>query len=745
MSLYNTSNIVNAILKEYINLENCSLIINNWDQIKMTLSPERVYKILNPTNGLDPLRTLKKIVKQKITEIQGPYKYSKRLHDSGRLYPVDGVLQGMPREFRGLVQYNQYDVDIRNCHPTIQCQFCFKNNIDCPYLNEYVNNRDFHVERIANDLRCSKKEVKEIFLSVLNGGIREGISDEFFKNFKLEIYEIHNQIIKLFPDRYNKIKSRKDFNASGSLTNIILCEIENELLIHAYNFLSGEGYEITTFVFDGFMVSKDKILDDDMLLKLSDYVKLKSGYKVDYLIKDFDSTIDLSIYRNNTIESGLNQEDLMSYTELKNYFELKNCKIIHPGMIITCVNNEYKHKSLKQTIDSYQHIHYLGKDKKGQPCEKQFIYDWLCDRHIRCYDEVEFVPPPLKSHPNNFNTWIDFEIKNIPLIETDRDYWNEYLTYINNLIPDKEQANFILARYAFRLQNPGLRTHVCVIYYGKEGCGKNCLLEPIYKIFDCYAVSLDNAKKLYDTHSTYEKERLLVRIDEAGGLSNFENSETLKTRITESKLAVNPKGIQAYSIDLLCDYDMTTNNLNVVKLTDDSIRRFFQLEVSEYYQNNNDFFIDYNKNIVSNPNALRQIYEGLMNFDVKSVIPSGNFQKDKPTTKIEMEVRKANRDRVLNFLDDLANETYDDEDELLVLNTQEFFDKYLYWCSRCNIKNENITKVAFGRKINQLAKDKLNKDYLFTIIKDSKHSKILISIKYLKQYFEKLSCGFIDD
>ena len=159
---------------------------------------------------------------------------------------------------------------------------------------------------------------------------------------------------------------------------------------------------------------------------------------------------------------------------------------------------------------------------------------------------------------------------------------------------------------------------------------------------------------------------------------------------------------------------------------------------------NNASVLSINPPATSNPNALRQIYEGLMNFDVKSVIPSGNFQKDKPTTKIEMEVRKANRDRVLNFLDDLANEIYDDEDELLVLNNQEFFDKYLYWCSRCNIKNENITKIAFGRKINQLAKDKLNKDYLFTIIKDT-NSKTLISIKYLREYFLKLNCGFIDD
>ncbi len=39
----------------------------------------------------------------------------------------------------------------------------------------------------------------------------------------------------------------------------------------------------------------------------------------------------------------------------------------------------------------------------------------------------------------------------------------------------------------------------------------------------------------------------------------------LKARITEHKILVNPEGIQSYMIDLLCDYDLTTNYRNVVK------------------------------------------------------------------------------------------------------------------------------------------------------------------------------------
>ena len=38
---------------------------------------------------------------------------------------------------------------------------------------------------------------------------------------------------------------------------------------------------------------------------------------------------------------------------------------------------------------------------------------------------------------------------------------------------------------------------------------------------------------------------------------------------------------------------MTTNNHNVVKISDDSTRRYFQVETTQYYQGNIDFFNDF--------------------------------------------------------------------------------------------------------------------------------------------------------
>ena len=158
-------------------------------------------------------------------------------------------------------------------------------------------------------------------------------------------------------------------------------------------------------------------------------------------------------------------------------------------------------------------------------------------------------PPPIVCDTKNFNTWIPFKIVKEPLIETERDYWAEYQQYLNNVISDEKIVNYILARYAFRIVNPASNTNVILIICGNEGDGKNRLLAPIYNIMKGYTCMLDSAKKLYESHSMFEFQKLFLLVNEASGVANFENSEILKTRATEPTLTVNSKGIQAFELD----------------------------------------------------------------------------------------------------------------------------------------------------------------------------------------------------
>ena len=448
-------------------------------------------------------------------------------------------------------------------------------------------------------------------------------------------------------------------------------------------------------------------------------------------------------------EEYYNSIHTMTYNAMKAQFESKHAKILYPPMIVFDNDGKYDTMKITSAKESYTHLKckvstFDKKTKKTVWETKAFIELWLKDANMRVYNKIVFKPSPLVATKDEFNIWDGLSISTQPLVKTERNFWEEYKTYLTNILGDHKICDYILARYAYRLVNPANRTNVILIICGGEGDGKNRLLAPIYKILDNYATSLDTAKKLYETHSTYEYRKLFLVVNEAGGIANFENSEILKTRATEPTINVNPKGIQPYEIDNMCDYDMTTNNYNVVKITDDSTRRFLQIETTSHYRNNYEFFNDYIENIENNPIALRQIYEGLINFDYKAIVPSLNFQdiRYKPASIVNEDVKSSNRDKFILFLEDWVRDMKNaNSNDTMTYKNDTLFNMYKTWCSQGSFKDE-LNKHQFGMKVNQVSKKQLNIKGLVCITKCPSNSKTTIDIDNLIKYFKTLNVDF---
>ena len=71
---------------------------------------------------------------------------------------------------------------------------CKKNNVNCNILENYIENR----ELILSSFSENRKSVKELFLSILNGGFKDIYSDDKQTNNYLKLFE--NEII-----RYSKL------------------------------------------------------------------------------------------------------------------------------------------------------------------------------------------------------------------------------------------------------------------------------------------------------------------------------------------------------------------------------------------------------------------------------------------------------------------------------------------------------------------------------------------------------------
>ena len=753
--------IQNTIFYEKINFVKLKLILNNRKDFEDIIEKDKDVACDKKMSIWTILKKMYKSVNVIPFSQYGyiPVKYHKSSCNIGRWYCNDATgLASIKKCVRGAICDDVWvDIDQINSHPCILKQIMKKYEYSSPLLNKYVENRDEVLNDIMIEEGLSKDNAKDAVISVLNGKKYKSKTLMTLQNelkipvdfiMKCDEYiHIYNYCKNTFGDKSNLWGKTMSRILQFEENKMLECYLEycyDNGLIEKYK----NGFQVA-LIFDGFQLIKNDDINDDLLDKLRQYALDKTGFDVKLKYKPFDNSINIpdelfEAFNNDPIddddvEDEFIDDSIKSYEDTKIEFEKTHCKIMFPPCIYTINDNKDFIESFKQAKDSFSHINCYIIVKKKKTI-RDFFSLWIKDPNIRKYNIIEWKPPPLLSNENNYNTWIDFDIVNTPNNNTDRNYYKEFLTYCYNLFETKEVANYILARYAFRLQNAGLKSKVCFIFYGQEGAGKSTFIDTIYKLFGKYAIQIDKAKKMYESHSTFEKEKCLICVNEASGTDNFENSDVLKTRITESKLYINPKGIQAYEIDNICDYDMTTNNINVVKITDDSTRRWFQTEVTNFYLGDVDFFTDYNNNILQNDDALKQIYNGLVNFNWKDIVKSGNFQDPiyKPTTHITEIVKLNNRDKLIWFFNDITSEyiNNNNDDTEFKLSNNELFDRWNDWCNYNKVKYE-CNNVSFGIKVNQLNKlvfSKIKCDF----IDNHSHYKI-INCYAFKNFIDKLT------
>ena len=96
---------------------------------------------------------------------------NKNLNIKDRYYGVGSCLSYLKKEIRNsIIPKNIKDIDMINCHPVILLNICQKNKLKCNILKNYVENRNIILDSFGDN----RKTVKELFLTILNGG---------FKNF----------------------------------------------------------------------------------------------------------------------------------------------------------------------------------------------------------------------------------------------------------------------------------------------------------------------------------------------------------------------------------------------------------------------------------------------------------------------------------------------------------------------------------------------------------------------------------
>ena len=266
---YNDRFIITVILNEIVDKEKLLYILenNNFDQEVNNLAK-------NYYDSLDNFGRKRIIYKQK---------YNCR----NRYYGIGSCLSYLRKEIRNsIMPKNIKDIDMVNPHPVILLNLCQKNGITCITLKNYVENRDLILDSFGDN----RKSIKEMFLTILNGGFKGKYSNDNITNNYLKLLE--KEIIKIQKYFYLKDKRyfEKGFNFKGKNLSRIILDIKNQILQIMTNYFVLKKVNIFTLKYDGLKIySYNKIINSS-INDLEKIILEKTGINMKLSFKNIEDS-----------------------------------------------------------------------------------------------------------------------------------------------------------------------------------------------------------------------------------------------------------------------------------------------------------------------------------------------------------------------------------------------------------------------------------------------------------------------
>ena len=568
---------------------------------------------------------IKQFCKQHIKakyEIKRLYTHSFKHNDKheGRLFNGASI-QPIPKVIRGFLCKNlTTDIDQCASHPTILKYLCKKHNILCPNLTYFIDNR----ETVYESLDIPRDEAKRLFLTAINKDkLHRKEKNELFKAFDKEIKIIQKKLLNI--DEYKYLKEAvpldKKYNKNGSAINKLLCKYENEILNTMISVLRMKNIEIHSLMFDGLMIYgnyyEDKKLLNDIETEINNKyegLNMKLSYK-----KHIEDIVIPNNFKIDNVKNVLDKikEDPLYYDNYKLKFEKTHAKIVSQSQFIgyNDYTNSYQYFKRQNLLDSFENvkvkiIKYDEKLNEHNIHEVPFITYWLKDPNMKCYDDVDCVPPPLKCPSNIFNLWTGFEMDRIDNYEKNEKAIEFFLKHIKILCNHEEEVfDYIVKWIGQMLQYPAVKSAIVPIFIAAEGTGKGSLKELLKKMIGDKKVlqTSQPSKDCWGSFNGQMKDSFLVNLDEMNKREFDGSSDAYKALVSENKININIKGIKSFSIMSCHRFLITTNNDEPIHAKRGD-RRNVIITSSNELKNDKEYFKEFYK-YLNDLDAVKSIYE----------------------------------------------------------------------------------------------------------------------------------------
>lgn len=204
-------------------------------------------------------------------------------------------------------------------------------------------------------------------------------------------------------------------------------------------------------------------------------------------------------------------------------------------------------QTFKSFADRYAHRYVNIKVRKEEGWEEKTVQmgsHWLKWPQRTNYEGIDMVPNAPAILANNvLNLWKGFAIA--PAAGP----WPRMRRHIAEILAngDMESLTYIIKWAAWKLQHPGERAEVALVFKGDKGSGKGTFANALKRIFGPHGMQIFSAKHMTGQFNAHLRSCLLLYADEAFWAGDKQGESVLKGMLTEPTLVIEQKGIDPTS------------------------------------------------------------------------------------------------------------------------------------------------------------------------------------------------------
>ncbi|WP_407120236.1 primase-helicase family protein [Bradyrhizobium sp. STM 3561] len=221
----------------------------------------------------------------------------------------------------------------------------------------------------------------------------------------------------------------------------------------------------------------------------------------------------------------------------------------------------------------------------GKTEKKQKGKWWLDHPRRRTYENLVLEPTKPETFDDNYNLWRGFGVK------PQQGDWSLMQAHIRDVLANGNRTlgDYIIKWSAWKLQNPGERPEVALVFIGGEGVGKGIFGRAMKDLLGRNGKQIFSSKHLVGRFNAHLRDCCLLIADEAVAPDDKDGKAALKGLVTEPEIALEGKGR---------DVDWVLNHLGLIIISNDErvvpagkdARRFVVADVPNTHQQDAKYF-----------------------------------------------------------------------------------------------------------------------------------------------------------